>query len=112
MLAGVHPVLLRKILHGEVDVLELAAWHGEVPWLAGADGQASCVEHLPDVSCGDILSDRDAGLEFDAFGAELIEPAIDDPLFELEIGYAQGQDAADLIGPFEDGGYPLQFQMN
>ena len=60
------------------------------------------VELPPQAGYGEIDADLDAGPELDAFGRHQRQPAIDEALFELELGNAVPQQAADAIGPFED----------
>ena len=43
------------------------------------------------------------GLEDDAFGLHLLDAAIDDVLFKLEVGNAVAEKAADAVGFLEDG---------
>ena len=43
------------------------------------------------------------GLEDDAFGLHLLDAAVDDVLFKLEVGNAVAEKAADAVGFFEDG---------
>ena len=56
-------------------------------------GRAS-LRHVAHVGIGD---------EFDAFGAHLIDAALDVALFHFEIWDAVAQQAADAVGFFEDG---------
>jgi hypothetical protein len=46
--------------------------------------------------------DLDAGLEQHALLAQLLEPAVDDPLLELEVGNPVAQQAADAVALLED----------
>ena len=50
-----------------------------------------------------VLADVGVGLEGDPFVFHQLDAAIDDPLFELEVGDAVHQQAADAVGPLEDG---------
>ena len=69
--------------------------------MAGADGQEHDVEGPAKVAHRNVFADQDAGLENDAFIGHLLQPPVDHPLFELEIGNAVAQDPPILRGLFE-----------
>ena len=50
-----------------------------------------------------VCADVGIGDEFDAFGAHLLDAALDVALLHFEIGDAVAQQAADAVGLFEDG---------
>ena len=50
----------------------------------------------------DINADVRIGPENDAFGFHLVDAAIDDIFFELKVGNAVAEKAADTVGLFED----------
>ena len=54
-------------------------------------------------SAREVDADVDARLEDDALGLHLLEPAVEPPLLHLEVGDAVAQEAADPVGPLEDG---------
>src|SRR6266516_4837204 len=108
------PVLQRQELHREMHAVELAAGNRQVARLLGSAGEYDCVEvglHLPGVAgvrgqIGDALpgaplADEDTGTEHHAFSLHLIDPAVDQPLLHLEIGYPVAQKTTDPVVFFE-----------
>ena len=95
-------VLQGQKVHGEVDAVQLAAGHRQVARLLGAAGQQDGVELLAQVLGRNVVADVGLGLERDSFGHELLDAAVQNALFELEIGDAVTQQAADAVGLFED----------
>ena len=100
---GVEPVLGRQVLHREQDVFISPARDIEVARLTGSHRQADAVEHLPQITSGNILAHVYARLKLDSFGFELLKPAVDDVFSQLEVGNAVAQETADpLIGLKDD----------
>ena len=60
------------------------------------------VEALPQLAGRDVDADVDTGAEDRALLAHLVEPAVDLPLLHLELGDAEAQQAADLVGSLVD----------
>jgi len=83
--ASVAPVLLREIVHREMDALELPPRHRQVARLLGAHGETHGVEFLPELLATDIFPNGRASFEDDAFNGHLLQPAVDRVFFHLEI---------------------------
>ena len=90
-------------LHGEVDALEFAAGDLEVARLLGAAAEQNGVVVLGEVLDRHVDAHVRVGDKGDAFGAHLVDAAVDDVLFQLEVGNAVAQQAADAVGLFIDG---------
>ena len=97
------PILLRQILDREVHAGELAAGNLKVARPRRPAAEHDRVELAAQAGHRQIDADLDAGPELDAFRRHQRQPAIDEALFELELGDAVAQQAADAVGPFEDG---------
>jgi len=82
--AGRDGLLLRQELHGEMDAIELPARNRQVARLLGAAGQQQGVEILDEVFHGNACAHMGVGPELDPFGAELLQAAVDEMLFEFE----------------------------
>ena len=95
--AFVAAILLGQELHGEVNALELAAGDGQVARMLGAAAEQDGVEVLGERFDGDVDADVRVGLEDDALGLHLLDAAIDDVLFQLEVGNAVAEQAADAV---------------
>ena len=52
-------------------------------------------------SAGDIDAHRDVRLELHALGEHLFEPAVENALFELEIGDSVAKQSAEAVAPLE-----------
>ncbi len=100
--AGHAAVLLGEKIHGEVNALQVAAGDVERPRLAGPHRQADGVEHLPQVPAGEVLADVHARLELDPLGHHLLQAAVDDSLFQLEVGDAVAQKPPEAVVLLED----------
>src|SRR5262245_61747201 len=81
-------LLLGQILHREVDALELAAWHLEVPGRRRAAGQDQRMKFPTEIVYRDIDADVAARPEHDAFIPHDVEAAVEKPLLHLELGDA------------------------
>ena len=102
--AGDPPVLAGQELHREVDALELAPFDRQVARLGRAAAEADRVE-LGRAARRAVTSTPTlvAWPEDDALGLHLLEPAVEEPLFHLEVGDAVAEQAADAVGALEDG---------
>ena len=103
MIALAAAILLRQELHGEVNALELAAGNLQVARLLGAAAEQDGVVVLGERFDRHIDADMRVGHKGDALGAHLLDAAVDDVLFQLEVGNAVAQQAADAVGLFIDG---------
>ncbi len=95
--AGHAAVLLGQIVHGVMDASQLSAGHLQRPRLPGPQAQADGVEHAAQVAAGDVLAHRHARLELGALGHHLLQAAVEDVFFQLEIGNAVAQQAAQPV---------------
>src|SRR6266705_3083266 len=107
-------VLQWQELHREVHAVEIAPRDGQIPRLLGAAGKHHGIELGDDFirrhgfrrPVGDPhswarLADEDTGTERHPFGFHLVDPAVDQPLLHLEIGYPVAQKTADAVVFFE-----------
>src|SRR5712691_8599040 len=107
-------VLQWQELHREVHAVEIAPRDGQFPRLLGAAGKHHGIElgddflrrhrfrgPVGDPLSGARLADEDTGTEHHAFRFHLIDPAVDQPLLHLEIGYSVAQKTADTVVFFE-----------
>ena len=101
--ARAEPVLLRQKIHGEVDAVQLAAGNVQIARMLGAAGQQNGVELRAKVFHRDVAADVRVGPEHDAFRYHLLQAAVQELLFQLEIGNAVAQQAAGAVRLFEDG---------
>jgi len=95
-------VLGGEVFHCEYDVFISSARDGQIARQAGAHCEADAIKHLVEVAGGDILSDVDAGLKLHALGCKLVEAAVDNVLFEFEVGDAVAEHASGVFVLFED----------
>ena len=100
--AGQPLVLLRQEIHCEMDAVQLAAGHVEVPGLLGAPGKQQGVKLLAQILDRDVVAHVGPGLATDAFFHELPDAAIEVTLLELKIRDAVAQQAPRTIGLFEN----------
>ncbi len=103
VVAGAPLVLERQELHREVDALQVAPGDVEVAGPGGAAAEADGVELVREIGGADVDADVDAGAEGDPLGLHLLEPAVEEALLHLEVGDAVAEQAADAVGPLEDG---------
>ena len=89
-------VLLRQVIHGEVDALELAAGHRQVAALFGAAGEHHGVVFADELLGIDIDADMRAIMEDHALALHLRDAAVDVMLLHLEVGNAVAQKPAGL----------------
>src|SRR6185437_11870727 len=90
------PVLLRQIVHGEVDAVELAAGDRQVAALLGAAGQHHSVMPGDEFFRRDIDADVRAVMKDHALGLHLRDATVDVRFFHLEVGNAVAQEPAGL----------------
>src|SRR5258706_6577796 len=86
-----------------MNSLQLAAGNGEVSRLSRAATQDDGVKIAAEVLDLDVEADVGAGDELDAFFLNDLDGAEDDLFFELEVGDAVGEQAADAVGALKDG---------
>ncbi len=98
VVALLHLVGQRQVLHRLVDALELAPGHRQVAGGGGAGGDHHRVEAVAQLAAGDVDARLDPGAEPGALGAHLLDPPVDVPLLHLELGDAVAQQAADAVG--------------
>ena len=103
VVALLHPVTPRQVLHRLVDAVQLPAGHGQVAPIGRAAGQHHRIEIGQQLLGGDVDADVDAGPEYGSLGAHLVQPPVEDALFHLEFRNAVTQQPTDAIGAFEDG---------
>jgi hypothetical protein len=92
------PVLLRQIIHGEVNALELAPWHRQFARLFGPAGEHDRVVLRKELMRVEIDTDMSAVMKHDAFRLHLRDTPVDVMLLHLEIRNAVAQEAA-CLGP-------------
>ena len=97
-------VLPGQELHGEVDAVELAPFDRQVARLGRAAAEADRRRTRSSSSwAGHIDADVGRRPEDDPFGLHLLEPAVEEPLFHLEVGDSVAEQPADPVGTLEDG---------
>ena len=101
--SGHPPVLLRQVIHGQVDAVQLPARYGKVSGLGGPARQNQGVEVASQILHRHVESDVGPGLEEDTLFPQQIEAAPHHPLLQLEIGNSIGQQPPDAVGSFEHG---------
>ena len=102
-LAGQPSRALVEIVHREVDAAQLAAGHRQVTRHAGSRCDDHGVEARPQLRDVEVDSDVDAVAELDALCHELLEPPLDEPLLDLEIGNAETHEPAARLVALEHG---------
>src|SRR5882762_6184734 len=103
-------VLQRQELHREVHAVELAPGYRQVARLLGSASEHYCVEIGHQLLGGDgvggpigdalpraPLADEDTGSEHHALSLHLVDPAVDQPLLHLEVGYPVAQKTTDPV---------------
>ena len=83
-----------QVLHRVVHAVELAAGDRQVARDARAGGDDHGVVRGAQLLGGDVDADVDAVAELDALSLELLQPALDDPLLDLEVRDAEAHQAA------------------
>ena len=101
--AGQGAVLLGQVFHGEMHAVQFPPRHFQIPGLGGASSQTDGVVFLQQSFRRVVDAHIDAGLESDAFLFHQSDAPAHYRLFQLEVRYAQHQQAADVVGPFQDG---------
>ena len=96
-LPGVAAVLLRQILHGKMHARQFEPRHAQIAGLAGAHAEQDGIELLPQLGRRDVGAHVDAGLELHALGNHLFQAAVEHGLFQLEVGNAVTQQAAQPV---------------
>ncbi len=96
------PILLGPGIPWRNECRSIRGRGWQIAGLRGAAAQHNGVEGLEFVD-GDIRARRHAGFEHDAFLFEDIQPAVQHPFFQFEIGNAVTQQAAETVGALEEG---------
>ena len=86
-----------------MNALELAAGNRQVARLLGAAAEQDGVVVLGERFDRNVDADVRVGDEVDALGPHLLDAAVDDMLFKLEVGNAVAQQAADAVVLLVDG---------
>ncbi len=102
-LSGDRAVGQRQVFHGLVDAGQLAPGHRQVPGHPGAAGQHDRVIGGAQRFRGNVGARFDAAAEFGALGPHLVQPPVQVPLLQLELGNAVAQQAAGRVVAFEHG---------
>ena len=100
--AGDAPVLLRQVLHRQVNAVELAAGYGQLAGRARADGEAYGVEVAAKIGRREVVAHVDARLEADALSGHDVHAALHHLLLQLEVRDAEAQEAADGLVALEE----------
>ena len=101
IVAGVALVLLGQEIHRVMDPVQVAAGDVQVTRPFGPAGQHDRVVIGQQLVDRYVLANLDASLEGDALGRHLIDAAIDEVLFHLEVGDAIAQQPADAVLLFD-----------
>ena len=95
-------VLLREVLHRQVDPVQVPPGYVQVPSLGGAARKADGVEGVAQLLHGDVDPHVGPGAELDTLLCHQVHPLAYHRLLKLELRYAQGQEAAYIVIPLED----------
>ena len=95
--ARVEAVLLRQEIHSEMHAAKLAPRHRQIARHRAAARQNHRVEVAHKIRGGVVRAHVHARLEYNAFVAHLLNAALHNRLFQLEIGDAQGEQPADIL---------------
>ena len=96
-------ILLRQVVHCEVDAVEIASRNGQVARPAGAAGEHDRVEVAAQRGDRHVDADVDAGPEDHPFHLHQRQAPIEVMLLQLELRDAVPHQAADAIGSLEHG---------
>ena len=98
-----HPlILLGQEIHGEMDATKLPAFDQEVSGNLGSAGHDQDLVVIHQALDGDVDANLEAGAKDDPLGLHLLNPAVDDVLFHLEVRNAVAEQAADPVALLED----------
>src|SRR5262249_25591718 len=95
------PILLREIVHSEMNAVQLASWHLEGTGLSCATGQDQGIKVGTQLFHRHVESHVGVGLEDNSFFRHQVQPTANNRLFELEIGNTVGEQSADAICSFK-----------
>ena len=101
VVALLHPVGPRQVLHRLVDAVQLAAGNRQIARSGRAAGQHHRVELGAQLLGGDVDADVDAGAELGALGPHLVQAPVEVALFHLEFRDAVAQQPADAVVALE-----------
>ena len=96
-------VLLREVLHGEMDAGQFAARHRQIARLAGTAREQHRVVVLTQLTRGQVDADVHAWTELHALGLEQRQAPVEHVLLHLEFRDAVAQQPADPVRLLEDG---------
>ena len=102
LFAGQHTVLLGKVIHGQMNSLQVPARNVQFPGLGGAAGQADRVEFRQQPVHREIGANVGVGQEGDPLLGHQVNAALDHVLFQLEFGDAQDKKTADIAVTLDD----------
>ena len=103
LLAGQQFVLLGEVVHCQVDAVQLTARHRQIPGLGGAAGEAYSVKLGQQLFHRVVDTHVNPGPKFHSLLGHQLDATVDYPLIQLEVGNTQHQQAADVVGPLQDG---------
>ena len=95
-------VLLREVLHREMNALQLAAENRQLAGLLSPHREAHGIILLAQCFAGDVHADVDARLELDTFRLHLLEPTVDHPFLHFEVRDAVAEEPPDAVRLLED----------
>src|ERR1700687_5150531 len=95
-------VLLREEFHRIVNPLQFASGNFQITWMLGAARQDDSIEFTTQIFDRDVVAHLSVRNKFHALGGHLLEAAIDDVLFQLELGDAITKQSTDAICFFVD----------
>ena len=81
---------------------QVGAGDAKLARLAGAHAQHDRMEAAAQMIGRNIDADVDVHLELDAFEHQLFEPAVENLLFQLEVGNSVAEQSAQAVAPLED----------
>ncbi len=102
LVPGLRPVRGHKVVHRELNAVELTTLDGHVPGHGRTRAHDDRVEAGARLLEREVDADLDAGLEPGALGPHLGQPAVDVPLLELEVGDPVPERPAEAVVAFVD----------
>src|SRR5438270_662244 len=96
-------VLLWKEFHCVVNSLQLAAGNFQVARVLGAAGENDSLIFAAEILDWNFRADFGVGYELHPLGGHLIEAAVDDVFFQLELRDAVAKQSTDAVSFFVDG---------
>ena len=93
-------VLLRQVIHREMDSFQLTSGNFEIARPLRSAGQHNRIKFALQILDCNVLANVRTGDEFHALSGHLFHAAIDDVLLHLELGDTVAQQTADAVGFF------------